>query len=208
LRKASARFGVHFDRLTIVASTEIAESVLPALRQQGHEIDVLGVGTRLVTCYSQPALNCVYKLVKTRGQPRIKLSDYVGKSAIPGAKDAYRLLGAAGRPLADVLVHAGRPMPQPGDQVLCQHPFDESKRAVIVPTAVEPLLRTVWDGGTVGERSSLADARARAASHLSTLREDHLRAANPTPYKVSVDSDLFHFTHELRLRAAPVAELR
>ena len=207
-RAASRRFGADLAKLTIVASSEIDEAVLLALRQQGHEIDVFGVGTRLVTCYNQPSLNCVYKLVETRGQPRIKLSDDVGKMTIPGAKDAYRLVGADGRPLADLLSHTGRPAPRPGETVLCRHPFDEAKRARVVPAAVEQLLLLVWDGRLVGSLPKLDDSRARAAAQLGAMREDHLRAVNPTPYKVSVDADLFQFTRDLRLREAPVGELR
>jgi nicotinic acid phosphoribosyltransferase len=46
---------------------------------QGHEVDAFGIGTYLVTCYSQAALGCVFKLVEINSRPRIKLSEDVAK---------------------------------------------------------------------------------------------------------------------------------
>jgi nicotinic acid phosphoribosyltransferase len=46
---------------------------------QGHEVDAFGIGTYLVTCYSQAALGCVFKLVEINSKPRIKLSEDVTK---------------------------------------------------------------------------------------------------------------------------------
>ena len=42
---------------------------------------------------------------------------------------------------------------------------------------------------------------------MASLRMDHKRALNPTPYKVSVTNNLYTFIHDLWLENAPVGEL-
>jgi nicotinate phosphoribosyltransferase len=93
---AAAQGKPAFEALKIVASNDINEEVLYALAKQEHSIDAFGVGTHLVTCQAQPALGCVYKLVEIDGQPRIKLSNEVGKVTLPSRKTLYRLLNDSG----------------------------------------------------------------------------------------------------------------
>jgi hypothetical protein len=109
----------------------------------------------LVTCQSQPALGCVYKLVEINDQPRIKLSQEVEKLVIPCRKNVYRLLGADGKPLVDILQMAGEQPPVVGVRILCRHPFMENKRAYVTPSAIVPLLNLVWDGPNGGQKVSI-----------------------------------------------------
>eukprot|EP00301_Raphidiophrys_heterophryoidea_P014679 c23125_g1_i1.p1 GENE.c23125_g1_i1~~c23125_g1_i1.p1 ORF type:complete len:551 (-),score=152.37 c23125_g1_i1:237-1850(-) len=81
--------------LRIVASDDITEERILEFNKQGHEMNVLGVGTHLVTCKAQPALGGVYKLCAVSGRPCIKLSENVAKLSLPGAKLVYRLFNGS-----------------------------------------------------------------------------------------------------------------
>ncbi|MHB1004401.1 MAG: nicotinate phosphoribosyltransferase [Chloroflexota bacterium] len=209
-QEAGVRIGVDFSGLLISASNDINEDTLRSLDQQGHAIDMFGIGTHLVTCQAQPALGGVYKLVEVDGEPRIKLSQDVAKVTIPGRKIPYRLLGGDGSPVLDLMVRPDEEQPRPGQRILCRHPFLEAKRAYVTPSKVMPLHQCVWQGGP--EESvvvqPLAEVRQYVLDQLASLRPDHLRALNPTPYKVSVSEDLYQFLHGLWLAEAPIAELK
>ena len=196
-----------FEDLSIVASNDINEAVLAAINKQQHAITVYGIGTNLVTCQAQPALGCVYKLVEIDGRPRMKLSQDISKVLIPGRKKPYRLIGKDGIPILDLMVSHDEAEPQPGERILCRHPFVERKRAAVTPTEVVPLHALVFDNGRVIENRSLDEARAVVLEQLQRIRPDILRYVNPTPYKISVSESLFTFLHELWQSETPVAEL-
>jgi nicotinate phosphoribosyltransferase len=202
------KYNVDLSDLKIVASNEINELTLRSLEQQEHEIDIFGVGTHLVTCQSEPSLGCVYKLVQVNGQPKIKLSQEAAKVTIPGRKTAYRLIGEQGWPLADLLMLTDEEPPQVGKKILCCHPYEEKKRTYVIPSEVAPLHLCVWDGRAVGAAPPLAEIRRHAHRQVASLRSDHLRPLNPTPYKVSLSSELYNFMHRLWLEEAPITEMR
>ena len=237
LRRADEKYGSSLASVTIVASNDLNEGVLLSLAKQGHSIDAFGVGTNLVTCQAQPALGMVFKLVELSGEPRIKISQDSAKITIPGQKEVFRLLGSEGVPLLDIMIRAGEARPKAGKRLLAHHPFDEKKRVYVTPAFVIPLLRLVWlgkraavpddldaaelaaiaaaGGGGGGARAHhlrarsppLDELRAFTAAQVKLVREDHLRPLNPTPYKVSVSTELFQFIRELLLRDIPIAEI-
>eukprot|EP00958_Prasinococcus_capsulatus_P007213 scaffold668_cov385-Prasinococcus_capsulatus_cf.AAC.18 len=92
------------EKMNIVVSNDIHEEVLFSLNEQGHSIDSYGIGTHLVTCYKQPALGCVYKLVSVKGRSRIKISEDVEKVTIPGRKRCFRLYGKDKHALVDIML--------------------------------------------------------------------------------------------------------
>lgn len=192
----------------IVASNDIDETVLYSLKKHGHEIDVFGIGTALITCSDQPSLGCVYKLVEVNGAPRMKLSEDIGKATLPGKKRAFRLVGDDGTAIADVLAGKDENMPLPQKKILLCHPFDEQKRAFVRPSEVLLLHKKVdFKTPLKTPAQSIQDAREHLEKSFSQFREDHLRRLNPTPYKVSVSRALADLTKKLRLENSPASEL-
>lgn len=198
----------YFGKLMIMASNDINEETILSLNDQGHSIDSFGIGTHLVTCQKQPALGCVYKMVEINDEPRIKLSHDVEKVTIPGKKDAYRLFSETGYALIDLLQRSVEEAPGENQKVLCRHPFQESKRAFVIPNRVENLLIVYWKNGKlVNDLPNLQEIRDNVKHSLKILRPDIKRTLNPTPYKVSVSDNLYNFLHNLWLENAPIGEL-
>jgi nicotinate phosphoribosyltransferase len=91
----------------IVASGDLNEYKIAALRKENAPIDLYGVGTDLVTSLDAPALGGVYKLVElSRGEERTSIAKFSeGKGTLPGPHQVWRFQQADGRP-ADVIALA------------------------------------------------------------------------------------------------------
>uniref|UniRef100_H2YXI2 Nicotinate phosphoribosyltransferase n=1 Tax=Ciona savignyi TaxID=51511 RepID=H2YXI2_CIOSA len=195
-------------KFTVVASNDINEETLISLKEQKHEINSFGIGTHLVTCQKQPALGCVFKLVEVNGEPRMKLSEDVGKINLPGKKSVFRLYSEDGLAILDLIQLCSEKPPEVGKKILVRHPFIESKRAYVCPYKVELLYRDYWgNNGLTQSFPSLQELKKTASDSLKTLRQDIKRELNPTPYKVSVTNEMYNFLHELWLKYAPIGEL-
>ena len=57
-----------FPKAVIIASNNLDEHIIASLKEQGAQINVWGVGTKMITAYDQPALGGVYKLSAIRGK--------------------------------------------------------------------------------------------------------------------------------------------
>src|SRR5690606_2787276 len=74
---------------------------------QDAKIDSFGVGERLITARAEAVFGGVFKLsaLEVEGKliPKIKISDNVAKTTIPGFKQVYRFYDETGMALADLL---------------------------------------------------------------------------------------------------------
>ncbi|KAL8452495.1 hypothetical protein Emed_001352 [Eimeria media] len=204
-KECEAAFGYPFSAMKIVVSNDLNEAAITALNDEGHEADVFGIGTNVVTCQSQPALGLVYKLVELDGQPCMKLSDDVEKTSLPTAKSAFRLYSKKGVPALDLMQSAAMPPPAIGRQLFCKHLYDDQKRCFVIPCEVEELLILLLrKGHLTTPLESIETCRNRCISQLQHFRPDHLRLHAPTEYKVSTSEEYYRFFHEMWNATAPI----
>lgn len=187
-----------FPDAAIVASNDLDEHRITALKAEGAPIGVWGVGTRLATAHDQPALGGVYKLAAIRDaagawQPRIKRSEQRIKVSDPGVLQVRRFRSPTGAMVGDVLwdESLGAPVrPPPGV------PFD---------AVGEDLLLPVFEGGVrVGGGHDLPAIRARVQAQLAALPATSSRLNTPDPVPLIREARLDALRSRLLARAGEV----
>src|SRR5262249_26911019 len=140
-----------FTEAAIVASNDLDEGLIASLKQQGAQINIWGVGTKLATAYDQPALGGVYKLgaIREPGKPWrfcIKLSEQTIKISNPGILQVRRFYGPD-EAVGDMLyndesgIHANWP-------TTIIDPRDETRRKTMAANATHrDLLEPIFRGG-------------------------------------------------------------
>ncbi|UCF82735.1 MAG: nicotinate phosphoribosyltransferase [Desulfobacteraceae bacterium] len=197
-----------FPDAAIVASSDLDEWIVETLKRQGARVDLWGVGTRLVTSFSCPALGGVYKLTALddggeRMVPKIKRSDNPGKITNPGRKKVVRMYDQKGLMRGDVLFLDGERIPK-GRSFRAYHPMFPyvfktyprrfKKKELMVPIFQKSKL--VYDNPTVHA------IRENTLKNLKQLDAAYKRFHNPHTYHVSLSPSLFRIKQRLLRQAA------
>jgi len=181
--------------MKIVVSNQLDEWLVRSLLDQEAPIDVFGVGTRLVTGHPDAALDGVYKLSQINGEPRIKLSDSLPKTTLPGIKQVFRVIDTDGR----FLGFDGVRLDSEAAPSVIYHPFDPHKSTAIDQWKKQPLVQKVMEGGRrLQPEPSLSDIAAYGRERLGLLPAEYRRFENPHTYKVGVSSTLLQLRDKLR----------
>lgn len=177
----------------IVASNLLDEHVIRSLVEQGAPIDIFGVGTKLVTGVPDAALDGVYKLAVFDGQPRMKLSDNLTKTTLPGRKQVARFRDSQGFFMADAIQLADEPLPE-----RMFHPVEPGKSLDLRSYQDEPLLEKVMAAGRrLKPGEEVEEIAACARQRLKQLPPEHKRFEYPHVYKVGLSQRLLNLRNEL-----------
>ena len=191
-----------FKDCRIVASNSLDEFIIRDILMQGAQVDLFGVGERLITSKSDSVFGGVYKLaaVEEDGHisPRIKLSENVGKITNPGFKQVWRLFDrGSGKAIADVLTTRDEVIDESKPYEL----FDPEytwKRKTVSNFRAERLLARIFDKGIcVYESPGLKAIKSYCKEQIDTLWDEVKRFENPHKYYVDLSTPLWEMRDRL-----------
>lgn len=180
----------------IVASNQVDEHVIKEIKSKGGKVDIWGIGTKLVTCYDDPALGGVYKLVELDGEPKLKISDNIKKATIPSKKRLFRLYDENDKMTGDVIQLYQNEKFEGGKVYDPTNPLLSYE--VKSPDKIEPLLKLKLKNGELTEEpKTWKDAQETMKQDIENLQEGSKRFLNPHLYKVSISRKLFELRKEI-----------
>ena len=187
----------------ISASNSLDEYIIQDLLRQGAEIDMFGVGERLITARSHSVFGGVYKLVAVEDAegniiPKIKVSENVGKITDPHFKKVYRIYDkATGKAEADYVVLWNETVDESQPLELFD-PDATWKRKTYTNFEAKPLLVPVFEKGELVYQSpSLPEIQKYCAEQVETLWDEVKRFENPHNYYVDLSQRLWDIRQEL-----------
>ncbi|HEY9677911.1 MAG TPA: nicotinate phosphoribosyltransferase [Drouetiella sp.] len=188
----------------IFASNDLDEHIIQSLNDQGAQVDVWAVGTKLVTAYDQPSLGGVYKLTAVRkpGQDwhyKVKLSEQAVKISNPGIQQVRRFYTEDRNGklfIGDMIFDEAGSAPESSVIV---DPIDFTRRKVIPQnSSYVDLLKPIFrKGKLVYESPSAEQIREYSKSELKMLHPGIKRLLNPHQYPVGLELSLHQLKTEL-----------
>ena len=187
----------------ISCSNALDEYLIQDLLNQGAQIDLFGVGERLITARSEPVFGCVYKLAAVEDEagniiPKIKVSENVGKITNPHFKKVYRFYGNdTGKAIADYICLHDEVVDDSQDLEIFDPQATWKRKNIYNFTAKELLVPIFQNGELVYDMPSLPEIQKYCAEQVDTLWDEVQRFDNPHTYYVDLSQKLWDIKYAL-----------
>jgi len=182
------------DYVKIAVSNQLDEYLIKSLLEQRARIDAFGVGTNLVIGKPDAALDGVYKLSQLEDIPKIKISENVEKTTLPGIKNVFRFFNGENKFFGDAIVLEGEEPPEE-----FYHPLFPERKKVVKNLRNEVMLKlTVERGRRIDNRRDVYEIAKFTEERLNLLDDTHKRFQYPHIYKVGISKALLELKKRLK----------
>ena len=187
----------------ISVSNSLDEYLIQDLFMQGAQIDMFGVGERMITAKSEPVFGGVYKLVAIEEPdgtviPKIKVSENVEKITIPHFKKVYRFYGRdTGKAIADLITLHDEQVDDTKGLTIFDPMATWKRKDVYNFEARELLVPVFLKGKRVYDSPTLPEIQAYCRQQVDTLWDEVKRFDNPHKYVVDLSRKLWDIQQEL-----------
>lgn len=179
----------------IIVSNSLDEYLIKELIHQGAQIDSFGVGERLVTARSEAVFGGVFKLSAITENnilvPKIKLSENVAKTTIPGFKQVYRFFDENNMAMADVITMFDEEINGNEEYVLFHPEYTYKKKTVINFKLVKLLVPIFLGGKLVYDKPNLEEIRSYHKEQMDSMWDEVKRLEQPHQYYVDYSQKLW-----------------
>ena len=187
----------------ISVSNSLDERLIQNLFLQGAQIDMFGVGERMITAKSEPVFGGVYKLTAVENEngeiiPKIKCSENVEKITIPHFKKVYRLYNRDnGKAIADYMTVYDETVNE-NEPLMLFDPYATWKTKNVCNFEARELLVPVFlKGKRVYQSPPLKEIKSYCKQQVDTLWDEIKRFDNPQTYYVDLSQKLWDIQQEL-----------
>lgn len=191
-----------FENVKITASNDLDENTITSLKNQGAQIDIWGVGTKMITSFDWAALGGVYKLcaVVRDGKmiPKIKISEDPNKINNPGYKNIYRIYDKNDNKAKADLIVLDEEVINENEPLTIFDPIHTWKKMTFEDFYVKKLLSPLFiDGKCVREKRDIKDIKRYTDEEKESFWIQYRRNKNPQIYKVDLSKKLWNMKNDL-----------
>ncbi len=181
----------------IIVSNSLDEYIISNVLSEGAEVDIFGVGERLITSKSSPILGGVYKLSAIYDEnnsviPKIKISENSDKITISGFKTVFRIFDSSNNfAIADLITNFDETIDETKPLTLFDPTFTWKKKVVKDFYAIK-LHKKIFDKGIcVYNSPNVMEIQSIKNRELSRFWPEIIRLENPQTYFVDLSEDLW-----------------
>ncbi|MBF7095947.1 nicotinate phosphoribosyltransferase [Alkalibacter mobilis] len=191
-----------FEDAVISASSDLDEYLVRDLKLQGAQINLWGVGTKLITAYDQPALGAVYKLaqIESSGEiyNKLKISNDPGKITNPGYKKVVRIYdNKTKKALADLIMLDEEEIDETKPLTIFHPVYTWKKRVLTDFNVRDMMVPVIIDGKCVYEMPSMKEIQNHLKEEIESMWPATTRFTNPHEYHVDLSEKLWTLKNDI-----------